>query len=151
MTDTNQRKEPEGIDAKADAGTDAGADTSIDAKIEKAAAKTDAVSAETLAIMPLETYLNLFTLRYNKESSFKDIVHKYLKITGLKKFGLGLKKNFSPGAYKRQINDMVRQYAVRIREEMENAKALEKNLLQLQQAEQTLREKTGEAKQAVAK
>ncbi|MBI5148113.1 hypothetical protein HZA33_00355, partial [Candidatus Pacearchaeota archaeon] len=43
-----------------------------------------------------QSYVGKFSARYKKEDSFRDIVHGYLKLGGMKKFGLSVGKVVRP-------------------------------------------------------
>lgn len=87
---------------------------------------------------PLEKYTEKFRERYSNEEAFRNLVHKYLGIKGLRKAKLGISKVFFPSWYRSQAETLINEYALRIREELAVALEARKELLALKKVEQEL-------------
>ncbi|MBI2672903.1 hypothetical protein HYX19_01465 [Candidatus Woesearchaeota archaeon] len=88
--------------------------------------------------IPLERYIETFTERYEREQSFRDIVNRYLGIRFGKRFKISMLKVLKPTSYKREVDVLIKGYAVKIKEEAEKAIVLTKELEELKEAKKDL-------------
>lgn len=98
-------------------------------------------------VLSVEQYVQEFTDRYQQEKPFKKIVHQYMKLGGVKKTKLKLAKSvrwIMPSLYKSQTDGLIKDYAMKIREELLKAAELENELKMLKQAEEELNKKADE-------
>jgi hypothetical protein len=92
------------------------------------AQKHAATPAAAPPILSLEEFVEKFTIRYDSEDSFKEMVHKYLNVSTIKKAALGVGKHIFKGWYEKETDKIIMSYAERIRTEIvEAAKLLEDN------------------------
>ncbi len=98
-------------------------------------------------VLSAEQYVQEFTTRYQQEKPFKKIVHQYMNLGRFKKTKLKLAKSVRwilPSLYKSQTDDLIKDYAMKIREELLKAAEVERELNMLKQAEEELNKKAEE-------
>ena len=79
-----------------------------------------------IEILPLEEYTKKFSKRYKREEVFRDIVHKYLHLGRINRTKLALGKTFRKNWYEKKTDELIHDYAERIREDLEKAIELKK-------------------------
>ncbi len=92
------------------------------------------------ALPTLEDYITTFSLRYEREETFQEMVHKYLSLRRGRKLKLALGKMFGTQWYKEQTSQLVKEYAVKIRDESEKAVDVRRELEELERTTRELEE-----------
>ncbi len=92
----------------------------------------DSLDQKVMGIPSFDEFLSLFSGRYNGERTFRSMVHKYMKISGLHAFSLGVKKRIFPAWYRRETESIVRSYAARIYDDLKVAAELEREQKELE-------------------
>ncbi|MBI5066209.1 hypothetical protein HZA97_08290, partial [Candidatus Woesearchaeota archaeon] len=115
--------------------------------LEEKVSKKEELSSPQNDVMSVEQYVQEFTARYQQEKPFKKIVHQYMNLGSYRKTKLKLAKGvrwIMPSLYKNQTDELIKDYAMKIREELVKAAELEKELKMLNQAEEELNKKADE-------
>ena len=92
-------------------------------------------------ILSLKEYHTQFTNRYTQEKTFRKMVHNHLELSYLYRAKLSLGKVFRKKWYESKSQDMITEYATRIRDELVLAAEIEKELIILREAELELKRK----------
>jgi hypothetical protein len=79
-----------------------------------------AIPDDAIEIRPLESYVEEFSVRYQKEDTFKEMVHDELELSGADKVYLALGKQIRPSWYRGRTDEMVTQCATNLRDKLEN-------------------------------
>lgn len=91
-------------------------------------------------ILPLEEYVTLFSERYGQEKPFREMVHKYLGLSGLSKTGLTIGKHVRPSWYRRKTDEMIERYATKIRDDLVAAYEIRQDLKRIEMAAEQLKD-----------
>ncbi len=114
-------------------------------KKPEAGSESWGVSADAVPrLLPLEEYVQRFSKRYSGEEAFREIVHNYLGIGFLGRARLSVGKTFFKSWYDKKTDEMVRQYAVQTREQLEEAVRAKQELEMLERQEKSLDLQAGE-------
>ena len=99
----------------------------------------------------LDKFVENFSNRYNSERRFRDIIHTYFNLKGFEKLKLDVSGFIFPGWYRRKTDEMIRDYAVEIRQKAIKAKELKDELARIRKAEEELQRKAIEKRNAEQK
>ncbi len=95
-------------------------------------------------------FVAAFSERYMAEQSFRNMVHQYMRISGVEVFSLNLRKRFFPNWYKRATGDIINKYAEKIYDDLKLASEIEKEKEQMEKAEIELSAHSNTVEQAEA-
>ena len=103
-------------------------------------------SGDQTALPPeVEQYVDQFSRRYREEKVFRELVHRYLGLSPVKRLGLSLGSALAAGWHRRRTDELIRRYAFKVHQAMEAARNLPREEAELQRAEQALHERSDEA------
>ncbi len=122
-------------------GDTGSAEKDLEQKVNAEKTIAQPVPVEAVEVLPLEEYVTRFTNRYSGEPSFQETVHKHLKLGGWRKRKLKLSKFFWRSRYKKQTDEIIKEYATKIREESVDAYKLQQELISLRKSEEELKSK----------
>ncbi|MBT5271826.1 hypothetical protein HN695_06650 [Candidatus Woesearchaeota archaeon] len=96
----------------------------------------------------IEAYIKRFTRRYEKESVFQEIVHKYMKLTGFGKFKLKVGRVFSESWYQKKRNALIGKYAEKVKHDVEIADEIKRDMQALKEGATQLTGRARDVKSA---
>jgi len=102
---------------KDDVASDAGGNSDTSSNGSKSKMR----DRDALVLLPLDEYVFRFKERYYGEDTFRDLVHKYLGMSGGQLFKLKFQKSWSHKRYMRNTDKLINDYAFKIRTETEKA------------------------------
>jgi hypothetical protein len=93
----------------------------------------------------VEQYVDQFSRRYREEKVFRDLVHRYLKLSPVKRLGLSLGSMLGTESHRRRTEELIRRYAIKAHQAMLAARSLPGEEAELRRAEQALRQQQEQA------
>ena len=99
-------------------------------------------------VQMLEQQITLFPKKYKEEAPFRKLVNGYLELKRTYKIKLAIGKRMRKSWYEHQVDDIISQYATRIRDDLQKKLVLEKELAEIKAIEENLEGSISEIEKA---